>query len=458
MLPFLWPPLLVVLQKCKDSQIFAYSLVWLLGLLGIVIGGWRFGKGIRERERIVEDLLESNSRQKETLAELKETQKKMILQERLAAVGQLSAGIAHDFNNILASIAMYTQMSICDSEISANIRKRLEIIDGQTDRAAKLVQQVLDFARQSVIKRRPLTVEPMVKEVVKLLERTLPENIRIDLAIESGESIINADPSRIQQVIMNLALNARDAMPDGGKLSIVLSRIEREEINCVDCGLVIDGGWLQMSVTDTGLGIPSDVLPHIFEPFFTTKAPRGHGLGLAQILGIVKQHDGHVEVETEVGSRTTFSLFWPVSSATELEVRTEENFDVTQSDGKTILVVEDDAIVRMALVDTLKMLGYQVLEAADGQQALNLCEQHKNKIALVISDWVMPVMSGLQLFKKLKERNLEVKFLMLTGYPLDIESNETVPEGIVGWIQKPPKLEQLAKTIALALNASGPTG
>ncbi len=158
-----------------------------------------------------------------------------------------------------------------------------------------------------------------------------------------------------------------------------------------------------------------------------------------------------------VGNGTTFTIYWPVLSTSELEIQSPENIEVIQSDGHTILVVEDDATVRQALVDVLQMLGYKVLEAADGQEALNVCEQNKNKIDLVISDWVMPSMSGLQLFEKLKEGDMEVKFLMLTGYPLDIKSKDTLPEGIAGWIQKPPKLEKLAKTIAQALTVPGST-
>ena len=218
----------------------------------------------------------------------------MVHQERLAAVGQLAAGIAHDFNNILASIALYSQMSLRTAELPPRVRQRLEVIAQQTVHAADLVQQILDFSRRAVLERQPVALDSFMKEVIKLLQRTLPESIQVDLALEPGEYVINADLTRIQQTIVNLALNARDAMPNGGQLHIALSSSSGQDIQCVDCGPVLGGEWVQVAVTDTGTGIAPDVLPRVFEPFFTTRAPLGHGLGLSQVYGIVKQHEGHI--------------------------------------------------------------------------------------------------------------------------------------------------------------------
>ncbi|MCJ7552102.1 MAG: PAS domain S-box protein, partial [Anaerolineae bacterium] len=266
---------------------------------------------ITERKRAEEALRESKRRLEETLTELRETQEQMMHQERLASVGQLSAGIAHDFNNILASIVLYTQMSLHTSELTPTIRKRMEVIASEAERGADLVQQMLDFGRRAVLRRESLNLEPLLEKTVALLGRTLPESVRIEMAFEPGDYIINADPERVQQAIVNLALNAQIAMPDGGGLHIALSRVEGGVIDCVDCGRVVGGEWVQVEVRDTGTGIAPEVLPHIFEPFFTTRAPLGHGLGLAQVYGIVKQHGGHLEVETEVGLGTTFRLYWP---------------------------------------------------------------------------------------------------------------------------------------------------
>lgn len=262
---------------------------------------------------------------------------------------------------------------------------------------------------------------------------------------------VNADLTRIQQAIVNLALNARDAMPGGGELHIAMSRTAGQEIQCVDCGPVIGGEWIQVTVTDTGTGIAPDVLPRIFEPFFTTRAPLGHGLGLAQVYGIVKQHGGHLDVQTQVGQGTTFRLYWPALSAEPLPPPPDPLPEVAQGQGETILVVEDDAIMRAALVDVLDALGYRVLAAADGREALAVYEQHADEVALILSDWVTPSMGGLELVHELVARHLTPKVLMLTGHPLAAEVRKTVPANVIGWVLKPPSIEQLAEAVSRAL-------
>jgi signal transduction histidine kinase len=409
---------------------------------------------LMERKRAEEALRKSKERLEATLAELSETQEQMLHQERLAAVGQLSAGIAHDFNTILASISLYTQMSLQMSELSPTIRTRLEVIAREANRAADLVQQILDFSRRAVLRQENLNLQPLLKETVALLERTLPESVRMDLAFGPGDYIINADSARVQQAIANLALNARDAMPDGGELHIAMSRVEDGEINCVDCGRVVGGDWVQVTVRDTGTGIAPEVLPHIFEPFFTTRAPLGHGLGLAQVYGIVMQHEGHLEVKTEVGRGTTFKLYWPALPVARPEAQAQIQPDAAQGNGQIILVVEDHAILRTALVDVMDMLGYRALEATNGREALAICEEHRDDISLVLSDWVMPAMGGLALVRELEKRNIAVNVLMLTGHPLDEQTRRALPESVVGWVLKPPVLAQLAEAVSQALAAS----
>jgi CheY-like chemotaxis protein len=375
----------------------------------------------------------------------------MVHQERLAAVGQLAAGIAHDFNNILATIVLYTQMSLRSAALSPEVYHRLEIIAQETGRAADLVQQILDFSRRTMLERRPVALDSFMKEVIKLLQRTLPESIQMDLTCEPGEYVINADLTRIQQTIVNLALNARDAMPGGGELHIILSRIAGQEIQCVGCGPVFGGEWIQVAVTDTGTGIAPDVLPRIFEPFFTTRAPLGHGLGLSQVYGIVKQHEGHIALETEVGQGTTFRLYWPAPATATPPAEVRAPTEVIQGHGETILVVEDNATMRASLADALEMLNYQVLEASDGQEALSVCEQHAGEIALVLSDWVMPSVDGLELTRALTSLHPELNVLLFTGHPLSQEIKDAVPPNVAGWLLKPPSLEQLAKAISQAL-------
>ena len=266
----------------------------------------------------------------------REIQQRIQQRDRLAAVGQLAAGIAHDFNNIMAVIVLYTHMALRRSDVPPKVRERLTTIDRQATRATDLVQQILDFSRRAVLERRPMDLVTFLKEQVSLLERTLPESIKIGLTYGMGEHMVNADPTRMQQVIMNLALNARDAMPEGGELHIGLERIGIEPGELSPLPEMEAGEWVRVTVTDTGTGIPPDVLPRIFEPFFTTRAPLGTGLGLAQVYGIVKQHEGHVDVTTKVGEGTTFVFYLPALPVSQPEEpRLSKMPDLLKGQGET---------------------------------------------------------------------------------------------------------------------------
>jgi two-component system cell cycle sensor histidine kinase/response regulator CckA len=379
-------------------------------------------------------------------------------QERLAAVGQLAAGIAHDFNNIMAAIVLYAQMTARMEGLPAVVRERMETIDGQAKHATNLIQQVLDFSRRAVLERRPLDLAILLKEHVRLLERTLPESIEIKLDCEPDEYTtpftVNADPTRMQQMVTNLALNARDAMRSGGELSI---RLERVEVKPKESPLLPEmtaGEWARMTVSDTGTGIPPDALPHIFEPFFTTKTPLGSGLGLAQVHGIVGAHEGRIDVATQVGKGTTFTIYLPVYLSEPSPVLSSTELSALPTgQGETILVVEDDAVVQQALADGLELLNYQVRKASNGQEALAVLEGHKGEIALVLSDVVMPQMGGITLLHALKEQGLAVPVVMLTGHAVQGEMEELRAQGMRDWLPKPPRLEELAEVVARALNA-----
>ena len=383
-------------------------------------------------------------------------------QERLVAVGQLAAGIAHDFNNIMATIVLYAQMTARVEGLSVRDRERMETINQQAKHATNLIQQILDFSRRAVLERRPLDLEPLLKEQIRLLERTLPESIEIDLAYGSDEYIVNADLTSMQQVVMNLALNARDAMAAGGKLCFGLERIRIQDRKGVPLPDMEAGDWVELTVSDTGIGIPPDVLPHIFDPFFTTKAPgQGSGLGLAQVHGIVGAHEGHIDVESQAKG-TTFTIYLPALPLQPLEAAPLVESHLVTGHGETILVVEDDAQTRRAVAESLELLNYQVLEATNGQEALTILERHSAEatgdaghIALVLSDVVMPGMGGIALLHALRERGTEVKVVLLTGHPIEseLENLQTQEAGLhlAGWLLKPPRLEQLAKAVERAL-------
>jgi PAS domain S-box-containing protein len=377
----------------------------------------------------------------------RENQERISLQERLATVGQLAAGIAHDFNNIMAAILVYTDLLMNDKGLSDPGRERLGIIQQQVQRATSLIRQILDFSRRSVMEQIPMDLLPFVKELDRLLSRVLPETIRLELNYQPGNYMISADPTRLQQVFMNLALNARDAMPDGGTLRFELSRFSTASmIRQLRLDLP-PGDWVRIEVADTGEGIAPEVLPHIFDPFFTTKpVGKGTGLGLAQVYGIIKQHQGHIDVISQLGLGSQFIIYLPalaVQEDTESVGRETSQFD---GGGQTVLVVEDDQSTREAMKALLQSQNFHVVVASNGQEALRILEAAP-AIGLVISDMVMPEMGGVALYRSIQERWVGVKVLFVTGHPLDREDQELLEEGGINWLQKPFSVQEFNQAI-----------
>jgi two-component system cell cycle sensor histidine kinase/response regulator CckA len=376
-------------------------------------------------------------------------------QERLAAVGQLAAGIAHDFNNIMSTIVLYAEMVGRSDALPIREQERMATVTEQARHATRLIQQILDFSRRAVLERRPLDLVPLLREHVELLERTLPENIKVEMVYELGQDgaplTVNADPTRFLQAITNLAVNAREAMPEqGGTLRIDLKRLRIEAEETPPLPEIAAGEWVRIVVSDTGSGIPPDVLPHIFEPFFTTRAPMGSGLGLAQVHGIVAQHDGAIGVESKLGQGTVFTIYLPALPQPELEQTskpTEQGHPLTQGHGEMILVAEDDDVVRGVLAESLEMLNYGVLEAADGAEALALLEQRGHEIEMLLSDVVMPEMGGIALLRALRERGLTLPVVLLTGHLLERELEDLRTRWEIDWLPKPCSLERLAEVI-----------
>jgi len=367
-------------------------------------------------------------------------------QERLASVGQLAAGIAHDFNNILASIVLYSQMSLRMIGLSPQLHERLLVIVEQAHRAADLINQILDFGRRAVLDRQPVDLVTLLTQQVRLWERTLPETIRIKLTYGTDTYLVNADRTRMQQMFMNLVFNARDAMPDGGELHIDLVRVYVVEAEP-------PGEWVRADVVDTGTGISDDVLPHIYDPFFTSKEPgKGSGLGLAQVYGIVVSHDGWIDVKTQIGVGTTFSVFLPALDVSEVPSSASPSAALFMGHGETILVVEDSPATRTAIVAALELLQYRTLEAANGKEALQIVAAHPADIALVLSDLVMPEMGGMALATTLRQRAPHVRIVVMSGHPLETEVDALREAGVVAWVQKPPDLHELAEALARALS------
>lgn len=386
------------------------------------------------------------------ITERKQLEEQMRQQERLAAIGQLAGGIAHDFNNFLTTIMLYVQIVLRKPLLPPDLKPYLETVLDESRQAALLVRQVLDFSRRSMMEIRPVDLMACIEGTVNILQRTLPENIRLLVEIGSDECVANADPARIQQAVMNLALNARDAMPQGGELSIGLSKVEVAPGEDPPGADMPAGEWIRLTVSDTGVGMTKEVRSHLFEPFFTTKEPgKGTGLGLAQVHGIVTQHGGHVDVETALDQGTTFHVYLPAYNAAAKE-NVEEVADLSPGAGEIILLVEDEENVREAGRDILETLGYQTLLAANGRDALE-GYQSAEHVDLVVTDLVMPEMGGGALVQALKERDPQIKVLAITGYAVAEDLEKLREAGILNVVQKPLDARTLAKAIRHALDA-----
>lgn len=385
--------------------------------------------------------------------EEREQQAYLQLQERLGAVGQLAAGLAHDFNNKLAVITLYSEV-LLQQDLGEKNRDRLKAISRQAEDATNLVQQTLDFSRKALMERRTFNLLLFLKESSLIFERTLPETIRVSLEHEGLEFMVDADPARLQQALLNLALNARDAMPKGGNLRLALQHLDVSGSENAPLPDMQEGAWIRLQVADTGTGIPADGIDHVFDPFFTTKSPdKGSGLGLAQVYGIIRQHGGYIDVASEVGEGTTFTIYLPAVEVSNETPVGGNGRPAKSGDKETILLVEDNAALREAISDSTRALDYQVLTAENGAEALELYNQHGEEIALVISDMVMPKMGGKALMRTLREQNAGVKMILFSGYPLASGDKSFLEASGIRWLQKPFTAGELSTLIEEVLNS-----
>ena len=382
---------------------------------------------------------------------LREAEGHLRQQERLAAIGQLAGGIAHDFNNYLTVIMLGAQVALRKPYLPPDLARTFESALDASRRAATLVRQLLDFSRSSLAERRPLELDAWLNEFSTVLRRTLPESIEVTAQWHGADYLVIVDRGRIQQAVLNLATNARDAMPNGGELRIDLSRVvvsldQKPPLSGMD-----SGEWICLAVSDSGAGMTADVCSHLFEPFFTTKEMgQGTGLGLAQVYGIVMQHKGHIGVESEPGQGTTFRIYLPPHTEAAVEVE-EERPVVLRGNGETILLVEDEDGLREVGQEILVGLGYRVLTASQGREALEVY-QSANGADLVITDMVMPQMGGKALMRALRLQRPEQKGLIITGYPLGEDLQELRSEGFIDTVPKPFDIETLAKVVRRALD------
>jgi CheY-like chemotaxis protein len=371
----------------------------------------------------------------------------------MEAIGTLTGGIAHDFNNMLQSILGYTQILLLDMQGHALEAGKLKKIEAGALRASELTQQLLTFSRRVESKLRPVDLNQEVRQVEKLLRRTIPRMIDIELHLASELSIIHADATQIEQVIMNLSINARDAMPEGGKLTLRTDKVTLDEAYCRAHLEAVPGDYVLLSISDTGFGMDEKTLEHIFEPFFTTKdSGKGTGLGLAMVHGIVKNHGGYIMCFSEHKEGTIFNIYFPVVK--EVHIRVPEQQDRVEVGGGTekILLVDDEKSIREVAQDMLRRFGYSVLTAPDGETALEIYRKKKEAISLIILDLIMPGMSGHRCLEKILDINPKQKVIMASGYSVNGPMEEAFEKGAKGYLQKPYELGPMLSAVREVLD------
>ncbi len=372
--------------------------------------------------------------------------------QKMEAVGQLAGGVAHDFNNLLTVINGYSQILLDTLPDSDPSRTAVTAVLDAGERAVGLTTQLLAFSRHSVLRTMVLDPNVVVAETGKLLRRLIGEDITLTATLSPEIGRVKADPGQLGQVLMNLAVNARDAMPQGGRITIETRTVDLDEGYARVHPDVQAGKHVLIAVTDTGTGMPPEVLVRLFEPFFTTKEPgKGTGLGLATVYGIVKQSGGHVEAYSEVGVGSTFKVYLPM---VEEQVKPNSGSNRAQALGGTesVLLVEDQVDVRRLAQRTLRAHGYSVLEAADGQEALGLVEWDRPRVDILVTDVVMPGMSGPRLAEALRHHYPGLKVLYVSGYTDDAVVRHGLLAQEVAFLQKPYTLLALAHQVRAVLD------
>jgi PAS domain S-box-containing protein len=374
--------------------------------------------------------------------------------QKMEGIGQLAGGVAHDFNNILAVIQIQSELLKADGNLSPAQLDFAEEIGAAIQRAAALTRQLLLFSRKQTIQPRDLDLNQSINDMTKMLRRVLGENIQMQFRFAMQSLFIHADAGMMDQVLMNLAVNARDAMPKGGRLVIETSAVEFDESVRPQSADARPGSFVCLSVGDTGCGIPLENLPRIFEPFFTTKdIGKATGLGLATVFGIVQQHRGWIYVYSEVGRGTTFRIYFPRLAKMSPQKPEQPTLTSTRGGDETILFVEDDASLRASVRKILSRLGYRVLEAINGLEALEVWKQNRDGIHLLLTDLIMPGgMTGKDLGERLLKENPRLKVIYASGYSAEIDAKDFPLEEGVNFLTKPFQAQKLAQIIRNCLD------
>jgi two-component system cell cycle sensor histidine kinase/response regulator CckA len=371
--------------------------------------------------------------------------------QKMEAVGQLAGGVAHDFNNLLTAILGYCNLMLDDVAREDPLRGDLEEIRSAGERAAALTRQLLAFSRRQMLQPQVVNINVLVKQIEKLLRRLLSEGVELVTALASELDSVIVDPASVEQILVNLAVNSRDAMPDGGRLTIETSNVELDSLYADTHMTVVPGRYVMVAVGDTGQGMDVETKKRVFEPFFTTKEQgKGIGLGLATVYGIVKQSGGYIWVYSEPAHGTVFKVYLP---SAESAAPVEEDPDAARKQGwETVLLVEDEDAVRALAREVLRRHGYVVIEARHGVDALRVAERHPDDIHLLVTDVVMPHLSGRELAERLTAARPKMKVLFMSGYTDHVVMSRAITPG--SWfLQKPFTPETFAKKVRQVLDA-----
>ncbi len=389
------------------------------------------------------------------ITERKQLEEQLFQAQKMESLGRLAGGVAHDFNNILTTILGYAELPKLTFPDSSNEEgEAADMIIKGAERASDLIIQLLGFARGGKYNPVPLNINEVIKDIVKVSEKIFEKNIRVSFGFEKDIHTIDADKNQLDQILTNLFINARDAMPKGGELLVKTENVSMDEELVKRTPEIIPGNYVKISVTDTGTGMTKDIRDHVFEPFFTTKGKgKGTGLGLATVYGIVKNHDGYIYMYTKPGEGTTFTLYFPAS---EMEIVEKVESAEIHKGNATILVVDDEEDIRKYVAVMLKKLGYNVYVAKDGKDAINIYSEKKDEIDLVLLDIIMPEMAGRETNLKLVEINPDAKVILASGYSQSGKATEILKEGATGFIQKSFRVKDLTKIITDTLDKNQP--
>ena len=404
-------------------------------------------------QRLVLGLFRDMTDRKRSEEERRNLQQQLFEAQKLESLGTLAGGVAHDFNNQLTIIVGLAEMALQEVEPGSKAEECIAAIPRQVRRGADLVAQLLAFGRRTVSQLKPLELRPLVEETVRLLERALPESIAVRLVAPDDVAAVNADATQVQQILMNLATNARDAMPDGGQLTVRLTDVVLDSEQCKQYADATPGRYVCLSVRDTGIGMTPETRERIFEPFFTTKGiGEGTGLGLPAVYGIVRNHGGYIHVYSEVGEGTEVKVYLPALD-TEAPPTAEAAPESAPVGTETLLLIEDDPVVLTVGKAMLQSLGYTVLTAPNGAEGLEAYRRAEpGQIALVITDMMMPGMGGRKLSEALMGVDPNVRVLLVSGYSLAEDVAEAREEGVRGFVQKPFDLYDLGRAVRAALD------